>query len=333
MTSPRQMTDRLLRESLRMRENLRDFLESALPKDVANMDFTKVEELSPELFTGDWHEREADLFFEVAYNIASRTVPAVVGILIEHSSDTETTAPLRALCNVTAFWERHWRKWEQSKSPRGKFTLPPAFSVVLYTGDGAWGGKKKIRELLDEPESFHPFAPDWGPIFWNLADRTADELLAGGPWMQLMAVMRVWPDEQKEYMRVLTEAFRHVQQLGASDHVRWSRLTHGLLTYSIFRRPPGEHAQIREIGERENPERIEEVKAMSKTIAEALEEQGEQRGELKRARTLLRKMLEKHIGPIPEAIQQRIDAENDVERISAAVLGAEQLKSFDEFQL
>lgn len=333
MNPPRQTPDRMLRDSLRTKENLRDFLEAALPQEVANMDFNKVEEWPPEFFSGDWHEREADLIFTIGYNLTGRTVPAVVGILIEHYSDTETPAPLRALCNVTGFWERHWRQWEQSPSPRGRFVLPPAFSVVLYTGGNVWGGKKNVRELLDEPASFHPFAPDWGPIFWNLAERTPDALLAGGAWMQLLAIMRVWEDEQAEYERVLTHALRQVAALDVSQHVRWSYLTRCLWMFSRFRRPPEEHAQLAEIVQRENPEKSEEVKAMVKSIQEADEERGEQRGSLQTARTLLLCMIEDRFKTVPDNVRQRIEQVTDVVQLSTAARQVYLVKSLDEIQL
>jgi hypothetical protein len=150
MQPPRQTPERLLRETLRDPDNLRDFLESALPAESANFDFTTFEEVPREFFSGDWHEREADLIFQVGYRIAGQSVPAVIGVLIEHQTNTDPLVPLRALVMLAGYWERRWRQWEQSSSPRPSFTLPPVFSVVLYTADRVWGSNRNVRDLLGD---------------------------------------------------------------------------------------------------------------------------------------------------------------------------------------
>src|SRR5436305_1558845 len=116
--APRQTPDHLLRESLRTRENLRDFLESALPDEAAHFDFRQVEELPRDFFAGDWREREADLIFQINYRVAEQTLPALVGVLVEHQTNTDPFVPLRALFLLASYWERHWRVWEQAPTPR-----------------------------------------------------------------------------------------------------------------------------------------------------------------------------------------------------------------------
>jgi hypothetical protein len=333
MQPPRKLADRMLRNSLERPANLHDFLESALPKEVNNLDFGGVRVLPREFFTADWHEREADLVFEIPYRLARQTVPALVGVMLEHQSDTDTAVPLRALFNLMGFWERHWRQWTARPRPRGPLLLPPVYSVVLYTGEVAWGSNTNIREMLAEPATFHSFAPDWGPVFWDLAGRTPEELLAGGPWMQLMAVMRMTAAEQVAFERVFREAVRHLAALQQSEHVRWVELLEMVLRYAAWRRPETEQSSLREIAERENPAQIEEVRSMVRTIAEADMERGAQRGRLEEARFLLRRLLEESFSPLPEALLEQIAASDDLERLNAAVLRAAKIESLDEFQL
>lgn len=254
MAAPRQLPDRMLRDSLRTPANLRDFLESALPDDIANFDFTRMEEITPEVFTGHWHEREADLIFTIDYHLAGQKVPAVVGLLIEHQSDTDVFVPLRAFFILAGFWERIWRQWEQLPSPKPALRLPPIFSIVLYTGERVWGSNDNIRDLLGQPATLHRFSPNWGPVFWNLAERTADALLAGPAWMQLMAVLRATSEEQAEYQRVFTEAIRHLAPTSANDHARWSQLLRMILGYTKFRRPAEELPRYLELAEQANPD-------------------------------------------------------------------------------
>src|SRR5438093_690354 len=97
MQPPRQLSDRMLRDSLQRPANLRDFLQAARPSLAAGFDFDRAHVLPREFFSADWHGREADLVFEIPYQVAGRVHPAVVGVLIEHQSDTDVAIPLRSL--------------------------------------------------------------------------------------------------------------------------------------------------------------------------------------------------------------------------------------------
>jgi hypothetical protein len=72
---------------------------------------------------------------------------------------------------------------------------------------------------------------------------------------------------------------------------------------------------------------------MEKTIAQAMEERGEKRGQLLQAKATLRRRLEKRFGSLPEAIVQQITACEDLPRLDAADDRVEQMKSLDEFML
>jgi hypothetical protein len=319
----------MLRNSLENPANLHDFLESALPEEVANLDFSSVRPLSREFLTADWHEREADLVFEIPCKVTGQVVPALVGVMIEHQSDTDTVVPLRALFNLTGFWERHWRQWATQPRPRGPLLLPPVFSVVLYTGEVAWGSNANIREMLAPPATFHPFAPDWGPVFWNLAERTPEQLLAGGPWMQFLAVMRMTAGERAAFEDVYMAAVGHLGVVQDMDPVRWSELLRMILSYAQFRRPNGEWDRLRAIAEIGTPTRVEEIRSMWKTIAEAQMEEGR----LQQARQLLRELIEDRFGPLPEPLLQQIEAQNDLARLSAAARKVYRVNSQDEITI
>jgi hypothetical protein len=263
--------------------------------------------------------------------------------------------PLRSLLVVTSFWEQCWRRWVERPAPRGRLRLPPVFCVVLYTANVVWGSNTNIRELLDEPVVFHPFAPDWGPVLWNLAERTPEQLLAGGPWLQLMAVMRMTDAEQAAFERVYTAAVEHLRAMQQTEPVRWSELLGMILTYARWRRPLEERDTLLAIVQRENPARYGEVQAVTKTWAEAeLEERLEERlaerlaehltehtqqirlEQVQRLRRLLLSMLRKWFDPLPESLVQQIESTTDVARLEAAfdrVPEAIKLGSLEGFQL
>jgi hypothetical protein len=61
--------------------------------------------------------------------------------------------------------------------------------------------------------------------------------------------------------------------------------------------------------------------------------EGEAKGELRNSRKLLRRLLEKRFGPLPEATIRRIEDSQDLARLEASILQAADLKNLDELQL
>lgn len=328
MTMPRDTPDHLLRETLRTKENLHDLLESALPEVIENFDFTRVEEIPREFFTGEWRGREADLIFEVGYRVEEQATPALVGVMVEHQTNVDQWIPFRALFLLVSYWERRWRQWEEATERPRTFRLPPVFCLVLYTGETTWGSNTNVRQLLDEPEELHQYAPDWGPQFWNLADRSADDLLSGPPWMKLMAIVRVESEAEAEFTRVLREVDQRLESLEETAKARWSQLMRAVYSSSIFRRPASEHPQIRQILERGSLARVEEVRGMEKTIAQAWKEEAR----IEQARIDVQNVLEVRFGSIPEPIIQKIAALDDLGKLSAAHKLAIQIPKLDDFQ-
>jgi hypothetical protein len=68
---------------------------------------------------------------------------------------------------------------------------------------------------------------------------------------------------------------------------------------------------------------------MVRTIAE----EDMERGRLECAQFLLRRMLEKHFGTLPETLLDQITASNDLDRLNETILRASELKSLAEVQL
>jgi hypothetical protein len=280
---PRKTPDRMIRDSLQDPANLRDFLRDALPAVADHLDYAKLRPLEREIIGGDWRVREADLLFEIPY-LGTPDSSALIALLIEHQSDTDAIVPLRTLLIAIGYWERIWRDWEAKPRPRDPFRLPPVVPIVLYTADVPWGSNKELIDLLGPPDSLHAFAPVWKPIFWNLAERTPENLLAGGPWMQLMTVMRVSSEEQAEIERVFTEAIRRLNTIREQEHVRWYELLRAMFYYVTWRRAEPARQSLEAIVLKENPAHYEEVQIMAQTAAEALMEKGAKREAIRRTR-------------------------------------------------
>ncbi len=201
--SPRDLTDRVFRKTLENVQNLEEFLQEALPEHAAALDCAHARLLPREFVADDWRGREADLLFEIPYRQPNGDARALVGLLIEHQTRTDVLMPFRTLSLAVGFWDRQWRDWQALAPPRPELRFTPVIPIVLFTGPTPWGSTRRMADLLAEPAVFHSFAPTSEPLFWNLAEQTAEELLQrGSGWRNLLAVIRS--------ERADPDAFRHV---------------------------------------------------------------------------------------------------------------------------
>src|SRR5260370_37813260 len=211
---PRDLTDRLIRESLHHPANLRSFLRQAVPELADGFDCERARLLERGLLTEDWRERESDLPFEIPYRVGENEVWALVCVLIEHQSDTDPLMPLRLLTYATLYWDRQWRAWQNLAVPRPPLRLQPVLPIVFYTGPVPWGSNRRLTDLLGEPKAFHAFAPQWEPIFWNLAESDSETLLQNREqWLQLLGVLRSMREDNQQFETVFDDAVRHLREL------------------------------------------------------------------------------------------------------------------------
>jgi predicted transposase YdaD len=343
---PRHLPDRIIRESLRHPASLREFLQHAVPDLAAGFDCQRARLIDREFPLEDWRRREADLPFEIPYRTAAGEQPALVCVLIEHQSDTDPLMPLRMLYFAVAYWDRQWKAWAESARPRPPLRLSPVLPIVLYTGPTSWGSNRTMTDLLADPEVFRPFAPSWQPLFWNLAERTPQELLQTGvPWMHMLAVVRAELADVPEFQTVLTEAAQHLAALRGQEEVRRQDLMRIILTYACWRRPAAEREALVAAVMQAIPTRQEEIRHMVQTIAESWIEEGRAKGraegraeglaagELNAYRDVLPHLLTLKFGPLPETVLQRIGACADVERLKAALERVATMQSLDELDL
>jgi hypothetical protein len=243
---------------------------------------------------------------------------------------------------LVGYWDRQWQQWGKLQRPRPPFRLHMVLPVVLYTGGTPWGSNRALADLLGEPAAFRAFAPVFQPLFWNLADQTPQALLQTGEgWLQMLAVFRGEEEGRAEFEALFREAVRNLVGLGDRDVVRWDQLLRTVWTFAGSRRPAAEREALFEVVRQENPARVAEIQAMTKTIAEAWMEEGMAKGlaegraegELQASRRLLRILLEDGFGSLPEAVVQRIEATTDLQRLQAAVRQVRRLRRLEDLQL
>jgi hypothetical protein len=91
--------DRAHRHLLENPDNLREFLQQAVPPIAANLDFGHVRLLRRDQRLPDWRETENDLLFEIPFRHPDPQGAAttLVNILVEHQSQPDPAMPLRTL--------------------------------------------------------------------------------------------------------------------------------------------------------------------------------------------------------------------------------------------
>jgi hypothetical protein len=330
--APRDLMDRVLKQSLKNPANLRAFLNEVVPDLAPGFIYDDPKYLDPEFQRDDWRRREADLAVTLRYRAGAEERTALVCVLIEHQSDTDPLIPLRTLYFATGYWDREWSDWHKLPTPRPPLRLSPVLPVVLHTGSRPWGSNRTLVDLLGEPASFHRFAPVWEPVFWNLMGRTPEALLdSGDGWLQMLAVMRVEHAEAKAFRAVFTEALRRLEAVQERDDPRWEEPIRIILAWGQHRRPREERPELTAVAEtsQTNALRRERVKAMGQTIAESLREEGQ----LLNARTTLRLLLEDRFGTLPATVLEQISANTDIQSLQKATRQMLRITKLEELQL
>jgi hypothetical protein len=332
--------DRALRRLLEHRHNLRDLLRLNAPDLAEHFDFERAELLDRSFLLENWRGREADLLFRIPFHAGDGEEPVLVCVLLEHQSKPDPRMPLRMLLYAVLYWERQWKEWENKHEHGETLHLSPVLPIVFHTGSQRWSGKRSMADLISGPDLLRPFMPVWNVLFWDLAERTPQELLAAaGEFVQALAVVRVGDSDRETFQQVYADVVTRLEPLGALDKIRWSDLLYFLLSWGVQRRPKSDFGGLRDLAvtSQSDVTRRKEIDAMSQTLekswAQEKFEEGELYGALKATRASLRLFLENQFGPLPKELLQRIESVSDLERLQNAVRSALTIERLDQLQL
>jgi hypothetical protein len=334
-----QFPDRLFRHDLQVPANLRELIEDLDGPFAARLDFDRARLVEREHIFEDWRKFERDLPFLIPY----RSDPdqyLLLCLLIEHQSQADRLMPLRMLVNGCMFWESEWKAWEQCDPKPGPLKLTPVVSVVFHTGLTRWLSNRTLVELIGGPEELRPLAPQWPIRFWDLAERSTDQLLAAtSPWLNALAVVRATNDDAAAFHRVFAAAAKRLAGLVTRERMRWRDLMWLLISWALRRRPRDEREALVKVASEHQPDpgSQEEVQSMNATLGQTLEQwaeqQGIEQGRLETCHTLLFRLLENRFGSLPEHLRQRIDETKDLARLERSILRCQTIRSLDEIEL
>jgi hypothetical protein len=331
--------DRAIRRLLDHPHNLRDLLAAVVPDFAERFDFDHVESVPRTFLLDDWRRRESDLLFRVPF-AAEPGRPAeqvaLVCLLIEHQSKPDPLMPLRTLLYAVLYWEEEWRAWEAGHAEGEPLRLTPVLPIVFHTGGQPWSSHRELAALIAAPQPLQAYVPGWQPLFWDLAERTTQELLdAAGEWIQALAVVRSEREETAAFQAVFAEVLRRLEDLREQDTVRWHALVGFVLSWAMRRRPGRERPQLWEAARdsQRDATRREEMRNMSETIEQTWEQEMLAEGKLREDRAILRELLEDRFGPLPEILAQRIEQAHDSERLRQCIRQVSRIQELADLNL
>jgi hypothetical protein len=340
--------DRAIRRALEDPHNLQNLLAEVVPELVELLDFERREIVPRTFLLDDWRRREADMLFRLPFREEPAVPGTLVYILLEHQSESNPAMPLRVLLYAVLQWQEEWKAWEAAHPHGESLRLRPIVPVVLHTGRDRWRTHRTMADLIGASEALRGFAPEWQPLFWDLAERTTEELLqAAGEWLVALAVVRGERVEEEAFRELLAAVLRRLEALSETERVRWHELLWFVLSWALRRRPGREREALMQTA-RESQTQVahrEEVARMSEAIAETWEQElvargeargvalGETRGQLQEARATLLMLLEDRFGELPAALVAQIEAVEELERLRGAIRQSPQLAALSDLRL
>jgi len=243
----------------RMRDEKTNFVLDSLRKQISDLVFTVP-------------------FFDVTCE-AEREV--LIFILIEHQSKPVMSMGFRMVFYMTLIWDGQRREWERNKVPESEWRFQPILPVLFYTGDSNWNTSLSITALMDLPTELEPFVPQHKTLFLNLNAMAPEKLTENpNPFGWILRIIQNEKAPIEKLTNELRQAVENIDKLTADERMQWQMAIHYILLLIYHRREPEERAQLTEIVQKsvQTRRRQEEVNNMGRTIAQALIEEGEQRG-------------------------------------------------------
>jgi hypothetical protein len=211
--------------------------------------------------------------------------------------------------------------------PKGDYLLRATLSKPTGKNDAKfWAAAQSAAT------EFHAFAPRWQPLFWDLASLSPQALLdSAEEWLQTLAVVRAEDASSEAFLNVYNTVLERLEPLAAREPVRYYDLLRLILTWGLWRRPQEEREQIQQAAIASQREAVhrEEIRTMGMTIAEWYVKEGR----LQALRDTLRDLLEERFRSVPEALQQRIEATTDVEKLQVCLRQVVHIKDPQELPL
>ena len=310
--------------------NVRDLLRLRDPARAARCDFRRMTVDPSTYVAADYRHLTSDLVLKVPYRTRAggRRRTLTLYILIEHQSKPDVLMQLRVLDYLVQIYKAQVRAWDRTHDTRDGFRLQPVLPIVLYTGEQDWAGLSRLAELVEGGDEFADVLPQLQPLFLNLPAIPAEELETSGGelgWVLELVQRRNAPAD--EFRDLVGRAVGHLEGMPAAERDRWLLFLSYVQALIYHDRPEAEREGLRQriVSSVRTDPRRREAEAMTRTIADALRDEGRAEGRAEGRREegvrvrqqMLVRQLRVRFDRVPRVVEQTIRATQDVARLDA----------------
>ena len=309
---------------------------------VQQLDFSTLEKLNSSYVTDDFRSRSDDVIWRVKF----QDQWLYLYLLLEFQSTVDHFMPVRILSYVSLLYQ----DLQKSDQLPDNKKLPPVLPIVLYNGQRAWNAATSIAELLPPmPESLQLFQPQ--QRFWLIDEGrySVNEL------EQLenltAAVMRAeLAEDEKQFAKVVANLNIWLQRPDQNNLRRI--IKEWLISLLQNHLPDAQVNELRDLTEIETMlarswsekwleqgrnEGIEKgiEQGRNEGIEKGIEQgrnEGIEKGEAKGEVTVLKKLLTKRFGELPDWATQKLEQANlpQLEAWTEKLFDSETLTDFFE---
>lgn len=301
--------------------NVRDLL-ALTPSDLpALIDFDRLALVRTTFVARDFRHIEADVVLTAPLRVrrgAHRRRVVWVYLLLEHQSEPDALMPIRLLDYVVQIIKAQMRAWSKEHGSFAGFRVQPVLPVVLYTGTDRWNSLGRLVDLVELGDRFRRVIPDFEPIFLNLPALPPEQLkTVGGYFGRVLQLVQRRKARLPEFRQRLEEAVQALEDMPQVERLRWLDFLSYIHALVYHERMETEHRGLQETIEasvQTDPYR-QEIYAMGRTIAEALQEKGRRKEAVRARQQTLLRQLRTRFGELPEATAALVEANRDVHQL------------------
>ncbi len=272
--------------------------------------------------------------YGVPFRSESETDELLIYILIEHQSTVDVTMGFRVLFYMTQIWDFQRREWESNNIPKREWRFRPILPIVFYTGEQRWQTPLTFQGLMDVPDMFAKFVPEFDTLFLSVKCTDPSTLTkTDHPFGWLLTVLQKEHADKQEIRAALIEAVTHINTLEPEKVQQWRRSIFYLYLLIIHRRSAEEHDELKTLVHQHIQETSyrEEGEKMVQTMAEHLIEQGETRGRTQAKREDILKLLRLRFETVPESVAHKISAIRSLSCLDSLFEKAATAQTLDDF--
>jgi hypothetical protein len=303
--------------------NVRDLLTFRDPDRAGRIDFDRMAIDPTSYIAADYRHLAADLVLRLPYRtrVGGRLRTLTLYLLLEHQSEPDELMVLRVLDYLVQIYKAQIRTWVKDHGgSRADLRLQPVLPLVLYTGERNWPAMKSLAELVEGGEEFAEVLPPLQPLFFNLATIPAVELETSAGYLGWVLELIQRRHAPMEDLRALVaRVVGHLEEMAEAERDRWLLLLSYLtaLVYHDRREPERESLRERIVESVQTDPRRREVEIMTRTIADALRDEGRKKERVQSRQELLLRLLRGKFGRLPRAVEQTIRATDIISRLDA----------------